>query len=71
MLLRVADGYMELLRAEGRRAVAVQTREEAREVARITANFAAFGQGRRPTPTAPPRNWNSATPTFSKPRATC
>jgi outer membrane protein TolC len=46
VLLRVADGYMELLRAEGRRAVAVKTREEAREVARITANFAAFGQGR-------------------------
>ena len=46
VLLRVADGYMELLRAEGRRAVALQTREEAREVARITASFAAFGQGR-------------------------
>jgi outer membrane protein TolC len=46
VLLRVADGYMELLRAEGRRAIAVQTREEAREVARVTASFAAFGQGR-------------------------
>ncbi len=46
VLLRVADGYMELLRAEGRQAIAVKTREEAREIARITASFAAFGQGR-------------------------
>jgi outer membrane protein TolC len=46
VLLRVADGYMELLRAEGRRAIALQTREEARQVARITATFAVFGQGR-------------------------
>jgi outer membrane protein TolC len=47
VLLRVASGYLELLRAEGRRAVAVQTRDEARELARITANHAAAGQGRR------------------------
>jgi len=46
VLLRVAVGYMELLRAEGRRAIALQTREEAREVARITAAFATTGQGR-------------------------
>lgn len=47
VLLRVAVGYVELLRAEGRRAVAVQNREETREVARVTANFAEAGQGRK------------------------
>jgi outer membrane protein TolC len=47
VLLRVAVGYLELLRAEGHRAVAFQTRDEAREVARVTAAFAATGQGRQ------------------------
>jgi outer membrane protein TolC len=47
VLLRVAEGYLELLRAEGRRAVAVQTRTEAREVARVTAAYAKVGQGRQ------------------------
>jgi outer membrane protein TolC len=48
VLLRVADGYLELLRAEGRRAIALQIRDDAREIARVTANFAApgIGQGR-------------------------
>jgi outer membrane protein TolC len=46
-LLRVAVGYVELLRAEGRRAVSAQTRDEAAEVARVTANFARIGQGRQ------------------------
>ena len=46
VLLRVADGYMELLRAEGRRAVAVKTREEAREVARTISTLAVIGQER-------------------------
>jgi outer membrane protein TolC len=47
VLLRVAVGYLELLRAEGRRAVALETRAEAREVARVTAAFAQTGQGRQ------------------------
>jgi outer membrane protein TolC len=49
VLLSVADAYLELLRTEGRRAVALQTRSEAAEVARITANFAkpGIGQGRQ------------------------
>jgi outer membrane protein TolC len=46
VLLRVADGYMELLRAEGRRAVAIKTREEAREVARTISTLATIGQER-------------------------
>lgn len=45
MLLRTAVAYLELLRAEGRRAIAVQVRGEAREVARVTANFARKGIG--------------------------
>jgi outer membrane protein TolC len=47
VLLRVALAYLELLRAEGRRAIALQTRDEAAEVARITANYAKTGQGRQ------------------------
>jgi outer membrane protein TolC len=47
VLLRVATGYVELLRAEGRRAIALQTRAEAADVARVTANFAKVGQGRQ------------------------
>jgi outer membrane protein TolC len=47
VLLRVAQGYMELLRAEGHRAIAVKNREDALEVARITANYAKTGEGRQ------------------------
>jgi outer membrane protein TolC len=47
ILLRVATAYMELLRAEGRRAVAIQTRGQGGEVARITAAFVKTGQGRQ------------------------
>jgi outer membrane protein TolC len=47
VLLRVVVAYLELLRATGRRAVAAQTRADAAEVARITANFAKTGQGKR------------------------
>lgn len=47
VLLQVATAYLELLRAEGRRAILVQTRDEAKEVARITANYARTGQGRQ------------------------
>ncbi len=44
-LLRVAVAYLELLRAECRRSIALQILEEAREVARVTANFAKRGIG--------------------------
>jgi outer membrane protein TolC len=47
VLLRVGVAYLELLRATGRRAVAAQTRADASEMARVTANFAAKGQGRQ------------------------
>lgn len=47
VLLRVALAYLELLRAEGRRVVALKTREEAQEVARVTTNYAKTGQGRQ------------------------
>jgi outer membrane protein TolC len=40
ILLQVADGYMELLRAEGRRAIALQNQKEAREIARLTGVYA-------------------------------
>lgn len=39
---------MDLLYAEGRRAIALKTRGEAAEVARITAEYALTGQGRQP-----------------------
>jgi len=47
VLLEVAAAYLELLRAEGRRAIAVRGRDEVREVARTTANFAKEGKGRQ------------------------
>jgi outer membrane protein TolC len=47
ILLQVSTAYVELLRAEGRLAVALRNREENREVARITAAYAQTGQGRK------------------------
>lgn len=47
VLLRVATGYVELLRAQGRRAIAVVTRDESAELARVTAAYARVGQGRQ------------------------
>jgi outer membrane protein TolC len=46
MLLQVAVAYSELLRSEGRRAARIQARDEVREIARITAEYARAGQGR-------------------------
>jgi outer membrane protein TolC len=46
MLLQVAAAYSELLRAEGRRAADIQARDEARVIARLTADYARAGQGR-------------------------
>lgn len=47
ILLDVTSAYVDLLRAEGNRAIVLQTRKETYEVARITANFFAKGQGRQ------------------------
>ncbi|MDR3633887.1 MAG: TolC family protein [Isosphaeraceae bacterium] len=44
--LRTTLAYSELLRAEGRRAVALQVRDEAKRVADLTAAYANAGQGR-------------------------
>lgn len=44
--LQAALGFTELLRAEGRRAVAIQIRDEAKHVAKLTAAYANAGQGR-------------------------
>jgi outer membrane protein TolC len=46
VLLQVTLAYSELLRAEGRRAVQSQARDEARTIARLTADYAREGQGR-------------------------
>lgn len=45
--LATALAYSELLRAEGRRAVALQVRDEAKRVADLTAAYANAGQGRQ------------------------
>lgn len=45
-LRRVANAYLELLRAVGQRRLALLTRDEAREVARLTAAYAQTQQGR-------------------------
>lgn len=47
ILLRVAVAYEELVRAEEARAVAVKIRDDATEVARLTAAYAKTGQGRK------------------------
>lgn len=46
-LLKVARAYVELLRAEAVLSVAILTRSDAREVARLTANYAKTGEGRQ------------------------
>jgi outer membrane protein TolC len=46
-LLRVCLAYTDLLRAEGRRAIALQNRDEGVEIARLTAAYAKSGQGRQ------------------------
>ena len=47
VLLRVSLAYVELLRATGRRAIAIRIRDDAAEVARLTAIYAETGQGRQ------------------------
>ena len=48
VLLRVATAYVDLLQAEGHRVIALKTRSEGAEVARVTAEYAVTGQGRQP-----------------------
>jgi outer membrane protein TolC len=47
VLLRVFVAYLELLRGEGRHAIAKNNREEAATIAQMTAAFAQAGQGRK------------------------
>lgn len=47
VFLRVSWAYMNLLRAEGDRAIAIQNRDEAHEIARLTAVYAWTGQGKQ------------------------
>ncbi|MDB5313875.1 MAG: Outer rane efflux protein [Gemmataceae bacterium] len=47
VLLRVCLAYLDLLRADGRRAIAARNRDQAAEVARLTAEFSNAGQGRK------------------------
>jgi len=47
VLGRVAVGYVELLRAAGRRAIAFSVRDDAVRIARATAAYAKAGQGRQ------------------------
>lgn len=47
VLLRVCLAYLDLLRAEGRRAIATTNRAEGAELARLTAAYATAGQGRK------------------------
>jgi outer membrane protein TolC len=47
VLLRVYSGYLDLLRGDGRRAIAAANRAEAAELARLTAEYARAGQGRQ------------------------
>ena len=46
MTLQVAVGYLELLRLEQATVIAMGIRDDAREIARLTANYAHTGQGR-------------------------
>jgi outer membrane protein TolC len=46
VFLQVTWAYSELLRAEGRRAAQLQARDEARLIAKLTADYAKAGQGR-------------------------
>lgn len=47
VLVRVCSAYLDLLRADGRRAVAAKNREEAAEIVRLTDAYAKTGQGRK------------------------
>ncbi|HVA46635.1 MAG TPA: TolC family protein [Pirellulales bacterium] len=46
VLRRVAVAYVDLLRAAGRRAIVLKVRDDAAEIARLTAEYASTGKGR-------------------------
>jgi outer membrane protein TolC len=48
VLLSVAVSYNDLVRSEGARSIAIVTRNDARELARITASYLESGQGSKP-----------------------
>jgi outer membrane protein TolC len=48
VLLQVALAYNDLVRSEGARSIAIVSRNDARELARITAAYLETGQGRKP-----------------------
>ena len=48
VLLQVAVAYNNLVRSEGARSIAIVSRNDARELARITAAYLKTGQGRKP-----------------------
>jgi outer membrane protein TolC len=48
VLLSVAVSYNDLVRSEGARSIAIVNRNDARELARITASYLETGQGRKP-----------------------
>ena len=52
--------YMDLLRAEGQRAIAVQNRDDAHEIALLTAAMPGRERASSPMPIAPPPNWPGA-----------
>ncbi len=47
VFLETATAYTELVRAEGRRAIAIQARDEAKEIAKLTSSYAQIGEGRQ------------------------
>lgn len=47
VLKRVSLAYVELLQSAGRRAIAIRIRDDAAEIARLTAAYARTGQGRQ------------------------
>ncbi|MFO0850694.1 MAG: TolC family protein [Gemmataceae bacterium] len=47
VLLRVCLAYIDLLRGDGRRAIAAQNRKDAAEIARLTEAYVRTGQGRK------------------------
>ena len=47
ILLRVAEAYMELVRAQGRRVVGLRNVDDAHEIARLNAVYAATGEGKQ------------------------
>jgi|GEM_PF-6709428 len=69
VFLRVSLAYCELIRAEGRRLLWIETMNDAAEVARITGQYARTGKGARLTPTGPGPSCTEGGSTSGGPRA--